>query len=118
MNDRQLAWELHSQYEITADVIAEKLELPISVIQGWLKCGPGRPKTVDGLILSAIGDGERCVTQICAASGIRLHNATTYLTRMHKDGLLSRRQVRRSDGRLVYVYKKPSPTKTERRPGL
>lgn len=109
MNDRQLAWALHSQYELKADVIAEKLELPISVIEGWLRAGPGRPKTVDGAILSAIGDREVCVTQICAASGIKLHNATTYLARMYNEGKLTRRQVRRADGRLVYVYKNPHP---------
>ena len=109
MNDRQLACGLHA-YGLTPDVIAEKLECPESVIEGWIKSGPGRPRTVDGMIISALGDDELCATRISNYGKIRMHNISTYLLRMHKDGILSRRQVTRPDGRKVYVYKKALPT--------
>jgi hypothetical protein len=104
-----LAVELYS-HGLTADVIADKLELPVGVVEGWIKSGPGRPRTVDGIVLSALGDDELSAERVACLTKINPHNVSTYLLRMWNSGVLLRRQISRADGRKIFVYRKKSPT--------
>ena len=109
MNDRQLAVELYG-HGLTAGVIADKLELPVSVIDGWIKSGPGRPRTIDGIVLAALGDDELSAERVASFTKINPHNVSTHLLRMWNTGVLLRRQISRADGRKIFVYRKKSAT--------
>lgn len=91
MTDQELAVALYAD-GMRPTLIAEKLETDMTQILHWIERPPGRPKTVESLILSAIGDNEMTLKQVAASSGVNAHNLKTYLFRLQDQGKLVRRQ--------------------------